>query len=339
MPLLALLILVAVALIAAYWKGLLWIALAVLAAAALPRIIRHILKKRYFASAEFLARKEQIALLVAEHNEISRYVSEIRETGSFEVGSSSTGSQSHLASSENTSHHNYRRDRNRANLQAPNVHSCSLQIVRKAEAAPIKYLQKYFNISPTEPTLAEIEALGEKISRLEEAVGNLQKREEGITKSFDPPTFILKHYNDEFLKHVGFELPSIEIPYPIYVFEYVSAGGNSSQRTTVNLNTPTIDALIESLSQTVRFKKSAAGQRALMTAKLRESIKTRDNHTCQYCSISLAAEPHLLLEVDHIIPLSKGGLSTTENLQTLCWRCNRTKSNKVSPTRASRDTR
>ena len=131
------------------------------------------------------------------------------------------------------------------------------------------------------------------------------------------------------MKHVGVELSPITVPYPVYLFEYVSAGGNSSQRTTVTLNTPTIDALIETLSQKIRWRKSAAGQRALMTSKLRNSIKTRDNHTCRYCSVSLAAEPHLLLEVDHIIPVSRGGLSTPDNLQTLCWRCNRTKSNKV----------
>ncbi|MFB9072289.1 HNH endonuclease [Citricoccus parietis] len=79
----------------------------------------------------------------------------------------------------------------------------------------------------------------------------------------------------------------------------------------------------------MKFKRSAAGQRALMTARLRNFIKDRDNHTCQNCSISLTKEPHLLLEVDHIVPVSKGGLSTIENLQTLCWKCNRTKSNKM----------
>lgn len=67
-----------------------------------------------------------------------------------------------------------------------------------------------------------------------------------------------------------------------------------------------------------------------MTSTLRNSIKARDNHTCRYCSVSLAVEPHLLLEVDHIIPVSRGGLSTAENLQTLCWKCNRSKSNKVA---------
>jgi hypothetical protein len=189
---------------------------------------------------------------------------------------------------------------------------------------------KYFNIKADEANLTDVENLGEDITRLENAVNNLGQREASITKSFNPPAFILKHYADEFMKHVGVELSPISVPYPIYVFEYVSAGGNSSQRATVKLNTPTIDALIETLSQKVRFRKSAAGQRALMTSKLRNLIKTRDNHTCRYCSVSLAAEPHLLLEVDHVIPLSKGGLSTLENLQTLCWRCNRAKSNKVA---------
>lgn len=132
------------------------------------------------------------------------------------------------------------------------------------------------------------------------------------------------------MKHVGVELSPISVPYPVYVVEYVSAGGNSSQRTTVTLDTSTIDALIETLSQKIRWRKSAAGQRGLMTSKLRNSIKARDNHTCRACTVSLAAEPHLLLEVDHIVPVSKGGLSTPENLQTLCWRCNRRKANKLA---------
>ncbi|MGW9550889.1 HNH endonuclease [Citricoccus zhacaiensis] len=51
----------------------------------------------------------------------------------------------------------------------------------------------------------------------------------------------------------------------------------------------------------------------------------------RHCSVSLTEEPHLLLELDEIMPVSKGGLSTPENLQTMCWKCNRTKSNKVLP--------
>jgi hypothetical protein len=310
-------------------EALLVIGFVGIAAWASYRVGRYILKERYFASEDFLAHKNQIASFVAEHNELAGYISEIRSRGSFELGQSYTGSHAHLASFQNTSHWNYRRDRNVANYQAPNVHNCSLQVVRNASGNPLKYVMKYFNIKADETHLADVENLGEDITRLEEAVYNLRQREVSITKSVNPPAFILKHYVGEFMKHVGVELSPITVPYPVYLFEYVSAGGNSSQRTTVMLDTPTIDALVETLSQKIRWRKSAAGQRALMTSNLRNWIKARDNHTCRYCSVSLAAEPHLLLEVDHVVPVSKGGLSTPDNLQTLCWRCNRTKSNKV----------
>ena len=69
-------------------------------------------------------------------------------------------------------------------------------------------------------------------------------------------------------------------------------------------------------------------QRSAMTNDLREAIKKRDNYTCCICGNSVFNEPNLLLEVDHIISISKGGKTEASNLQTLCWRCNREKSNK-----------
>lgn len=308
-----------------YW----YVSLLILAIAVLPYIIRYVRKERYFASDEFLAHKSHIAAFVSEHNEVARYTAEIRTGGALQLGISTTGAYAHLAASHNTSRYNYRRDRHLANYQASNVHNCSLQVVRNASADPVKYLIKYFNIKADEAQLATVEDLGEDISRLEEAISNLRLREASITHMVNPPAFILKHYMNEFMMHVGVELPPVSVPYPEYAFEYVSAGGNSSQRTVVTLNTPTIDALIGVLSEKIRFRKSVAGQRALMTEGLRRYIKERDGYTCRYCSVSLMAEPHLLLEVDHIVPLSKGGLSTVDNLQTLCWRCNRSKSNKL----------
>ncbi len=323
------LLVVIVALLVQYWYIVVPIALVVTLAVLLPRIIRHVRMRRYFASEAFLAHKAEIASVVTEHNDIASYVAEIRGTGSFGIGKSSTGSQASLATFQNTSQYAYRRDRNVAQYGAPNVHNCSLQIVRNAAGDPLKYVMKYFDIAATDATLIDVESLGQSISRLEDAVRNLKQRENAISNSFDPPAFILKHYGNEFMSQVGVNLSPVTVPYPEYVFEYVSAGGNSSQRTSFKLDTSAIDALLAALSQKMHFSKSVAGQRALMTASLRESIKRRDDYACKYCLVSVAVEPHLLLEVDHIVPVSKGGLSIVDNLQTLCWRCNRSKSNKL----------
>ncbi len=322
-------VLVVIGLAVAYWYIVIPLILAGIVAWRAPGVVRGIKKKRYFASEEFQEHKDAIAALTSEHNEVADYVSEIHCGNSFQIGSSATGAQAHLATFENTSAHNYRRDRNVAEYASSNVHNCSLQVVRNAAADPLKYVMKYFDIKPTEDRLTEVEQLGESIARLEDAVANLKQREAEIVGAIDPPPFIMKYFADEFMEQVGVELSPVTVPYPEYTFEYVSAGGNSSQRTLVKMDTPTIDALIDRMAQSIRFRKSAAGQRALMTARLRMHIKQRDGFTCQYCSASVAAEPNLLLEVDHIVPVSRGGLSEESNLQALCWRCNRSKSNKV----------
>lgn len=336
MPVIVGVIVVGLVLLAISWAVANWLPIASVAAVTLGTWglvlwIRHIRMTRYFASDEFRAHKAAIAAFVAEHNELAQYVGEIRSRGTFALGGSSSGAQAHLANFQNTSRHRYRRDRNIATYQTPFVHNCSLQVARNASTDPIKYVMKYFNIRSTETDLADVESLGDGITRLEDAVTNLGQREASITRSINPPNFIMRHYAGDFMQRVGVELSPIMVPYPVYMFEYVSAGGNSSQRTTVTLNRETIDAMIETMSAKIKFRKSAAGQRALMTSRLRTTIKERDHYTCRYCFVSLAAEPHLLLEVDHIMPVSKGGLTAPENLQTLCWRCNRTKANKVAP--------
>ncbi|MGF1601341.1 MAG: HNH endonuclease [Thermosynechococcaceae cyanobacterium] len=59
-------------------------------------------------------------------------------------------------------------------------------------------------------------------------------------------------------------------------------------------------------------------------AEVREYVLARDGHQCQSCG-----KLHLPLEVDHIIPLAKGGMNDLSNLQTLCQPCNRHKSARI----------
>lgn len=60
--------------------------------------------------------------------------------------------------------------------------------------------------------------------------------------------------------------------------------------------------------------------------RLRYRVLTRDNYSCKLCGNSPAKDTSIKLHIDHIIPWSKGGETTIENLQTLCDRCNLGKS-------------
>src|ERR1700723_4774650 len=52
----------------------------------------------------------------------------------------------------------------------------------------------------------------------------------------------------------------------------------------------------------------------------RKNILLRDRNSCQYCNVVLTASE---LTLDHVIPRSRGGLSTWENLVACCHNCNR----------------
>ena len=98
---------------------------------------------------------------------------------------------------------------------------------------------------------------------------------------------------------------------------------------TVPMTEETIAELIKTLENKLTAKAFAKAQRTMMTKKLREFIKTRDHFTCRICGNSTHVEPNLLLEIDHIIPVPKGGQTVEDNLQTLYWKCNRAKSDKM----------
>ena len=98
---------------------------------------------------------------------------------------------------------------------------------------------------------------------------------------------------------------------------------------TVPMTEENIIELIKILENKLTKGAFVKEQRRLMTKKLRDSVKSRDNYTCRYCGNSTHIEPNLLLEVDHIVPVAKGGCTVEENLQTLCWKCNRSKGSKI----------
>ena len=54
-----------------------------------------------------------------------------------------------------------------------------------------------------------------------------------------------------------------------------------------------------------------------------DAVYRRDGARCVYCGSTEN------LQIDHIIPFSKGGATSLENLQLLCQKCNLEKSNKI----------
>lgn len=59
-----------------------------------------------------------------------------------------------------------------------------------------------------------------------------------------------------------------------------------------------------------------------LSMRARWRILKRDNFTCQYCGKNFLDDENIKLEVDHILPISKGGIDNPKNLITACYACN-----------------
>lgn len=58
----------------------------------------------------------------------------------------------------------------------------------------------------------------------------------------------------------------------------------------------------------------------------RRQILLRDEHTCQYCAVRLGVAA---LTLDHVLPRSRGGENTWENLVACCLPCNTRKGDRT----------
>ena len=73
-------------------------------------------------------------------------------------------------------------------------------------------------------------------------------------------------------------------------------------------------------------QKTEKPKRKTIGDKLRFEVFKRDQFKCQYCG---KAAPDVVLNVDHINPVSKGGENDILNLVTSCEDCNSGKSDRL----------
>ena len=281
----------------------------------------------YFRSRKFNLIKESISKHINNCNELNHYIEELK--GSYvNIESYNYGTGKII----DNSIYNFQRKEWRSIIQSSQIHHCSATVCKNASDQPIKYLCKYFNIENNEASLSKFEKVLNDFTSVEQAKDLIKKEKESILNSISEsiPFIIQQFHKEKLTSKLGFETVDISDTYiPIFIFHYVSAGGNSSSRCDIKLNIQNLNQLINYLNDIIKWSISIKGQRALMTSQLREKIKERDNYKCCSCKLSIEDEPNLLLEIDHKIPLSKGGMTTYENLQTLCWKCNRAKGAKI----------
>lgn len=280
----------------------------------------------YYNSEEFLQLKKKISNNVNESNNLNQYLNSMKVHCDFnkeELGCSIIKDDSNF---------NYKRNKNKLLHNSKYIYNCSLNVCKNAHNQPFKYLCKYFNISLNEETLIVFETLLNNYSSIEEGKTLLITEKEKIFNNIskDIPKLIFNYDHKNLITKLGYDFQGFNDSYfPIYKFQYVSSGGNSSFSTEIEFNLENIEKFELYLKYNIEKKKTMKYQRSLMTQKLREQIKQRDNYMCQICCNSLSMEPNLLLEIDHIIPISKGGTTEETNLQTLCWKCNRKKGAKL----------
>lgn len=281
----------------------------------------------YFKSKRFIHIKDSISKHTNNCNELNHYIQELKcsylNIESYNYG---TGTLT-----DNSVYNFQRREWNKV-IQSNQIHNCSATVCKNASDQPIKYLCKYFGIKNDEESLSKFEKVLNDFTSVEQGKDLLRKEKETILRSISNliPNLIKKYRNERLIRELGFETVDISETYiPTFTFQYVSAGGYSSSKCDIKLNIENLNLLINYLNDIIVWSKSIAGQRALMTSQLREKIKERDNYKCCSCGLGIEDEPNLLLEIDHKIPLSKGGMTTYANLQTLCWRCNRAKGAKI----------
>ncbi len=105
----------------------------------------------------------------------------------------------------------------------------------------------------------------------------------------------------------------------VLVLKGVAAAEEESDRFLIS---PSRRMRVPSVIRLLEYRRIPFQGRALS----RKNILMRDRNTCQFCSKVLPAGE---LTLDHIIPRSRGGESTWENLVACCHPCNNRKGNRL----------
>lgn len=86
-------------------------------------------------------------------------------------------------------------------------------------------------------------------------------------------------------------------------------------------------ALDHALDRKTKRTSDRRKKRKDISPRRRYTVLTRDEFRCVLCGASPRTSKEVQLHIDHIIPVSKGGSNSIDNLRTLCAECNIGKGN------------
>lgn len=279
----------------------------------------------YYDSPGFQKVKRTCEVLMSSQREFNEYISEKVQSISQLFGTKTVRNDT-VCEDE----YNYVRAYKKT--ITPFTAEVSAAVFSSAENSPLEYVVKYFypNKKMYPEQIRKLHMLMEELETLRDAKLIIDNYKIEYQKYLgDVPDYVLKYDEAGFYARLGFANIDESVLAVEYKFAYTSGGGMAQRYFTVPMTEDTIIDLIKALESKLTASAFAKEQRALMTKKLRNYIKSRDNYTCRSCGNSTYAEPNLLLEIDHIVPVAKGGPTEEGNLQTLCWKCNRAKGARI----------
>lgn len=279
----------------------------------------------YYESPSFFKVKETCEVLMSTQREFNEYITEKAQSISKLFGT-------RVVRNETINNDEYNYIRPYKKTITPFTAEVSATVFSSAENNPLEYVVKYFypNKKLYPEQIQKLHRLVEELETLRDAKQIIENYKVEYQQYLgDVPDYIMENDESGFYSRLGFANVDESVLTVEYKFAYTSGGGMAQRSFTVPMTEENIVELIKVLESKLTAKAFAKEQRALMTKKLREYIKKRDNFTCCNCGNSTYKEPNLLLEIDHIIPVAKGGCTVEDNLQTLCWKCNRAKSDKI----------
>jgi len=279
----------------------------------------------YYSSEDFATIKSTCDTLMNTQREFNEYIDEKVRSISELFGTS-------VVRNETTNEDEFNYIHPYKKSITPFTAEVSAAVFASAENNPLDYIVKtFYPIKERYPEqIRKLQLLIEELETLKEARLIIEHYKKDIQQYLDNvPPFIMENDEDGFYSRLGFATINENTLTVEYKFVYTSNSGRAQRFFTVPMTEDTIVKLIEMLESKLTISAFTREQRSLMTSSLRQKIKERDNYTCQSCGNSTHIEPNLLLEIDHVIPVSKGGYTTEENLQTLCWKCNRSKGAKT----------